>query len=57
VKITADDEAVRDEASELFATLDINRFLKDMILQLLVKGECVGFKRLWHRRQGVQGAA
>jgi len=45
VKITADDETVRNEASALFAALDVNRFLKDMILQLLVKGECVGFKR------------
>jgi len=45
VKITADDETVRNEASDLFSLLDINRFLKDMTLQLLVKGECVGFKR------------
>jgi len=45
VKITSDDETVREEAQDLFQTLDGNRFLKDMILQLLVKGECVGYKR------------
>ena len=45
VKITADDEEVRTEAQGLFYALNVNRFLKDMILQLLVKGECIGYKR------------
>ena len=45
VKITADDEDVRTEAQALFYALNLNRFLKDMILQLLVKGECIGYKR------------
>ena len=45
VKITADDEEVRTEAQALFYALNLNRFLKDMILQLLVKGECIGYKR------------
>jgi len=45
VKITADDESVRSEGTQLFNTLNVNRFLKDMILQLLVKGECIGYKR------------
>ena len=45
VKITADDEEVRAEALELFYALNVNRFLKDMILQLLVKGEFIGYKR------------
>lgn len=38
VKITADDEEARAEAQALFYALNVNRFLKDMILQLLVKG-------------------
>ena len=45
VKITSDDEDVRSEAQELFNTLSMNRFIKDMILQLLVKGDCIGYKR------------
>ena len=45
VKITSDDEDVRSEAQELFNSLSMNRFIKDMILQLLVKGDCIGYKR------------
>ncbi len=45
IKITADDDDVRSEAQELFTTLSLNRFIKDMILQLLIKGECIGYKR------------
>ncbi|MDP8229089.1 MAG: hypothetical protein P9M15_06520, partial [Candidatus Electryoneaceae bacterium] len=45
VKITADDDDVRTEAQALFSVLNLNRFIKDMILQLLVKGECIGYKR------------
>lgn len=45
VKITADDEEVRTEGNKLFNALKVNRFIKDMIMQLLVKGECIGYKR------------
>ena len=45
IKVSADDDTVRDEAEKLSATLAVNRFIKDMILQLLVKGECIGYKR------------
>ncbi len=45
VKITSDDEHVKLEANELAKQLRIPRFVKDMILQLLVKGDAVGFKR------------
>jgi len=45
VKIISDDESVRSEGGQLFNSLNMNRFLKDMILQLLVKGECIGYKR------------
>ncbi len=45
VKITSDDDEVRTEGSQLFNSLKVNRFIKDMILQLLVKGECIGYKR------------
>ena len=31
--------------SSVIDSLNMNRFLKDMILQLLVKGECIGYKR------------
>ncbi|MDH7602237.1 MAG: hypothetical protein QHI38_08835 [Armatimonadota bacterium] len=45
IKITSDDNAVKTEASDLADRLDISEFVKDMILQLLVKGDAVGFKR------------
>jgi hypothetical protein len=32
VKIISDDESVRSEGSQLFNSLNMNRFLKDMIL-------------------------
>ncbi|MHB1000774.1 MAG: phage portal protein family protein [Armatimonadota bacterium] len=45
IKITSDDDAVKEEASELADRLGLSNFVKDMILQLLVKGDAVGFKR------------
>ncbi|MHB9037069.1 MAG: phage portal protein family protein [Armatimonadota bacterium] len=45
VKITSDDAAVKQEANELAGRLDVSAFVKDMILQLLVKGDAVGYKR------------
>ncbi len=45
IKVSADDDKVREEAEKLSAALAINRFIKDMILQLLVKVECIGYKR------------
>lgn len=45
IKITSDDDAVKDEANDLADRLDVSEFVKDMVLQLLVKGDAVGFKR------------
>ena len=45
IKITSDDDAVKSEANDLADRLGISEFVKDMILQLLVKGDAVGFKR------------
>jgi hypothetical protein len=45
VKIACDDEAVKWEAVAAAERLDATAFVKDMILQLLVKGDAVGFKR------------
>ncbi len=45
VKIACDDEDVKDEAVEAADRLDLMDFVKDMVLQLLVKGDAVGFKR------------
>ena len=45
IRITSDDDAVKTEANDLAARLRVSRFVKDMILQLLVKGDAVGFKR------------
>ncbi len=45
IKITSDDDEVKSKANELADRLGISEFVKDMILQLLVKGDAVGFKR------------
>lgn len=45
VKIDCDSKDVKYEAVELAARLGLMDFVKDMVLQLLVKGEAVGFKR------------
>jgi len=43
IGVSCDDEKVQEEAQEAFWLLDLNRFLKDMILQLLVKGDAIGY--------------
>ena len=45
IKVTSDNEGVADAAEELADRLGVSAFVKDMILQLLVKGDAVGFKR------------
>jgi len=44
IQVTADDEQTRKAARDLFKQLELNDFVRDMILQLLVKGECMGYK-------------
>ncbi len=45
IKIASDDEKVKSGAVDLAAQLGVFAFVKDMVLQLLVKGDAVGFKR------------
>jgi len=45
IKIASDDEALKDDAVSTAWRLNLTEFIKDMILQLLVKGDAVGFKR------------
>jgi len=45
IKIKSDDDTVKEEANVLADRLGVSDFIKDMILQLLVKGDAVGFKR------------
>jgi hypothetical protein len=45
IKLSSDDESLKDEAVEAAWRLRVSRFVKDMVLQLLVKGDAVGFKR------------
>jgi hypothetical protein len=51
LSITCDNETVQEEAMEAFYRLDINRFVKDMILQLLIKGDCIGYRMLAKGRE------
>jgi hypothetical protein len=45
IKLSSDDETLKDAAIEAAWRLHISTFVKDMVLQLLVKGDAVGFKR------------
>ena len=45
IKITSDNEALKEAATAAACRLKVGAFVKDMILQLLVKGDAVGFKR------------
>jgi len=45
IKLSSDDEPLKDAAIEAAWRLRVSRFVKDMVLQLLVKGDAVGFKR------------
>ncbi|MFQ6611302.1 MAG: hypothetical protein ACE5D7_10975, partial [Fidelibacterota bacterium] len=44
IKVSVGDESIREDAQKLFNDLNLNTFVKDMILQLLIKGDAVGFK-------------
>ena len=44
ISVSCEKDALQDEVTELFYRLDLNRFVKDMILQLLVKGDCIGYR-------------
>ncbi len=43
VGVSCEDEGTQDQARDLFYRLELNNFVRDMILQLLVKGDCVGY--------------
>ena len=43
IGVNCESEHVRDEAREAFDRLNLNRFIKDMVLQLLVKGDAIGY--------------
>ena len=44
ITFTSDDEDVKWEAIEFAQRVDLDQFVRDMVLQLLVKGDCVGYK-------------
>jgi len=43
IGVSCKDEGIQDQARDLFYRLELNGFVKDMILQLLVKGDCTGY--------------
>jgi len=43
ITIRCDDEDVQTEAMELYYRLDLNGFVRDMVTQLLVKGDGIGY--------------
>ncbi len=45
IGVTSKEEETKKQARELSRRLDVNSFVKDMILQLLVKGDCTGYLR------------
>ena len=44
ITFSSDDEDVKWEAIEFAQRVDLDRFARDMVMQLLVKGDCVGYK-------------
>jgi len=44
IKVASDDEKVKEAASEMAYKIGVSAFVKAMILQLLVKGDAIGFK-------------
>jgi len=44
IRLTSDDAAVKEALAELHDRLALSDFVKDMVLQLLVKGDAVGYK-------------
>ena len=43
IQVNCDNEEVRDEARDMYWQLGLNDFVKDMILQLLIKGDAIGY--------------
>ena len=54
IKITSDDETLKEQALEAAWRLNITQFIKDMVLQLLVKGDAIGFKRFTKSGQDIE---
>jgi len=54
IKISSDDEKLKNAAVGAANRLKISEFIKDMILQLLVKGDAVGFKRYSATGQNIE---
>ena len=44
ITVSCERDAIQDEVTEVFYRLGLNNFVKDMILQLLVKGDCIGYR-------------
>ena len=45
IKIASEDDNLRAEATDLARHLNLSGWIKDMVLQMLVKGDAVGFKK------------
>ncbi len=45
IRLSSDDDGLKEQAEELADRLDISGWLKDMILQLLIKGDAFAFKQ------------
>ncbi len=54
IKLSSDDEKLKDEAALAAYQLNVSEFIKDMVLQLLVKGDAVGFKRYATSGQNIE---
>ena len=54
IKIACDDETLKEQALEAAWRLNVSQFIKDMVLQLLVKGDAIGFKRFTKSGQDIE---
>jgi len=55
IRLTSDDAAVKEALAELHDRLALSDFIKDMVLQLLVKGDAVGFKHYTNDGHDLEG--
>jgi hypothetical protein len=50
---TCEDEAVQEEVQDMFWALGLNKWIKDMVQQLLVKGDAIGYMTLAKDKKGL----
>ena len=56
IRLSCDDEKVLEEAQAAFSLLGLDAWVRDMVLQLLVKGDAIGYVRLSKNQDDLEEA-